>query len=291
LAQVRCSSACFVSDSVRAKSPQGMSADGSVLTNKRLSHEQAQNPTFDPPQTKRRRISLDEVENELRAAGLSQPALSFIHELGQCTESDEKHGTILLKRTQAEPEQQDTTKRRRVCLGSVPVLLPKAHVTRAESLAIVPYHRYPPCRSEGMGSQRRLQLRLASELTRLAVDPAGVIFEVFQPGLLMAELPSYWQPLISYNGNIARITKVALDSKGTAYFLSAAGEVLMSLSAVKYLEGEYREDDLKLVYLDEKELEARIGEDFSPSTSVPSPSMEDATDDDTAVETMELEDV
>ena len=41
---------------------------------------------------------------------------------------------------------------------------------------------------------------------------------------MMTELPRGWQPIVNSSGRLARVAKVALDSKGTAYFMSELGE-------------------------------------------------------------------
>ena len=42
-------------------------------------------------------------------------------------------------------------------------------------------------------------------------------------GFMMTELPRGWQPIVNSSGRLVRVAKVALDFKGTAYFLSELG--------------------------------------------------------------------
>lgn len=64
------------------------------------------------------------------------------------------------------------------------------------------------------------------------MDSHGIAFEVYDHGFMLTELPRGWQPLVNSSGRLARVAKVALDSNGTAYFLSELGELLMMVSAV-----------------------------------------------------------
>lgn len=67
---------------------------------------------------------------------------------------------------------------------------------------------------------------------KVTMDSHGIAFEVYDHGFMLTELPRGWQPLVNSSGRLARVAKVALDSNGTAYFLSELGELLMMVSAV-----------------------------------------------------------
>lgn len=238
------------------------------------------------PQAKRRRISLNEVENELRAAGLSQPALSFLQDLptSDCANEDMK----MSKRPLDGTEDFRAMKRHRACSHCVPGLVTSSapmvgQTDDAHFLAVVPY-RCPmpngmpssilPCSSE----DDMLHLRLSNGLKQFAVDPLGVVFEVYERGYLLAKLPIDWRPIVTSANRLAKVCTIALDPKGTAYLLSETGELLLTVSAVRYLEGCSCKEELKLEFFDTK---VGVGAPLSPaSTFAASPSVEDTTEDD-----------
>eukprot|EP00439_Symbiodinium_sp_Y106_P019608 s4102_g2.t1 len=151
--------------------------------------------------------------------------------------------------------------------------------------------------SQGTNACVQLLLSGVTGLTQLTMDCHGTIFEVYDHGFMLTELPRGWQPIVNSSGRLARVAKVALDPHGTAYFLSEEGELLMMVSAVRYLEhASSSDEELKLEFVDKTKLPADVrldawrnrpmesprdldlDENFSPSTFAPSPA-EMATDD------------
>ncbi|CAE7510168.1 unnamed protein product [Symbiodinium pilosum] len=249
-------------------------------------------PAVPEPERKRRRIPLQQVVGELRAAGLSQPALSFMQEVDKRRRL-EGPDLKVLKRDVQELAVTDATKRRRIMPEQVPVLkVAKRRIAEVRELtpqtgAIVPFkrpHQFQPVRSTNSCVQ--LLLSGATGLTQLTMDSHGTIFEVYDHGFLLTELPRGWQPIVNSSGRLARVAKVALDPHGTAYFLSEGGELLMMVSAVRYLERSTPDDDeLKLEFVDKAKIPADahldldFDENFSPSTFAPSPGAEMTTDE------------
>ncbi|CAE7322106.1 unnamed protein product [Symbiodinium necroappetens] len=241
------------------------------------------------PERKRRRIPLQQVVRELQAAGLSQPALKFVQEVDKRRRLEGPELTML-KRDAQELPVMDATKRRRIFSQQVPVLnVSKCRVAEEltpQSGAIVPFkrpHQFQPVQSTNASVQ--LLLSGVTGLTQLTMDCHGTIFEVYDHGFMLTELPRGWQPIVNSSGRLARVAKVALDPHGTAYFLSEEGELLMMVSAVRYLErASSSDEELKLEFVDKTKLPADVrldldlDENFSPSTFAPSPA-EMATDD------------
>lgn len=245
---------------------------------------------------KRRRIPLEQVVQELSHAGLTQPALSFVQEV-------DKRRRVSLPALPDRPKRDaqdlvscDAMKRRRIWTpsGQVPVLkVPE--VQESMQTQLLPFRSDPMSQVTQGGSSLgpstvQLLLSGATGLRQVTIDSHGIMFEVYDQGFMLTELPRGWQPIVNSSGRLARVAKVALDSKGTAYFLSETGELLMMVSAVKYLERPCAaQEEIKLEFVDKKSIPsyARGDEEhFSPSTVDPSPSMEDATDD----EVMDWED-
>mmetsp|Transcript_58715 Transcript_58715/g.137446 ORF Transcript_58715/g.137446 Transcript_58715/m.137446 type:complete len:270 (-) Transcript_58715:239-1048(-) len=243
------------------------------------------------PERKRRRIPLQQVVRELQAAGLSQPALKFVQEVDKRRRLEGPELTML-KRDAQELPVMDATKRRRIFPQQVPILnVSKRSVAEVQELtpqsgAIVPFkrpHQFQPVQSTNACVQ--LLLSGVTGLTQLTMDCHGTIFEVYDHGFMLTELPRGWQPIVNSSGRLARVAKVALDPHGTAYFLSEEGELLMMVSAVRYLEhASSSDEELKLEFVDKTKLPADVrldldlDENFSPSTFAPSPA-EMATDD------------
>lgn len=249
---------------------------------------------------KRRRIPLEQVVQELSHAGLAQPALSFVQEV-------DKRRRVALPALPERPKRDaqdlvscDAMKRRRIWTGGgqVPVLkVPEKQESSMQTGRLLPVRSDLSQVTQGSGSSLgpstvQLLLSGATGLRQVTIDSKGIMFEVYDQGFMLTELPRGWQPIVNSSGRLARVAKVALDSKGTAYFLSETGELLMMVSAVKYLErpSSAAQEEIKLEFVDKKSIPSYargdMEEHFSPSTVDPSPSMEDATDD----EVMDWED-
>jgi len=258
-----------------------------------------QPPEVCEPERKRRRVPLQEVAIQLQAAGLTQPALAFMQEVDK-RRRVETPGVKMLKRDAQALAVTDATKRRRIISEQVPVLkVSKRAITDVQDLAktsraILPFKRpnhFLPVQSELMSTHPCVQLLLsgATGLRQLTMDSDGIIFEVYDHGFMLTELPRGWQPIVNSSGRLARVAKVALDPNGTAYFLSEGGELLMMVSAVRYLErSNPLDEELKLEFVDRKTIpaDARLDfeEHFSPSTFAPSPCAEIITDDEDAMD-------
>jgi len=256
--------------------------------------------TMGYPEKKRRRMPLQEVVQELSNVGLTQPALSFVQEVEKrrrLTPSFPEMPEPGLKRDGHELMTYDVMKRRRIGNDQVPILkVPKdSTVANVQELSMRKddLGSLLPFRSQWSGSlgSSTVQLLLsgACGLKQVTLDSHGIMFEVYDHGFMLTELPRGWQPIVNSSGRLARVAKVALDSKGTAYFLSDTGELLMMVSAVRYLERPCAaQDELKLEFVDKKCIppyaRGDMEDHFSPSTVDPSPSMEDATDEEDAME-------
>lgn len=255
------------------------------------------------PLSKRRRIGCHEVNNELCAAGLSQPALSLICSLDRSyiseadanpapkrlwKENDEPvWNERSLKRTAMEQHQYTAQKRHRGGAQPLPVSMSNSTST-VSCREIVPYNQ--PLSISHNGVDIVWQQPLTSKLPKIAVDPSGIAFMISDSGVLLADIPPSFRLTITNGVAQAEAAKIAIDANGTAYLLSEAGELLISMSAVKSVHGglEVQVDKMKMLG-DEGKL-ARTGstvkieeietEVFSPVTTAPPNSAEYATEQD-----------
>lgn len=217
---------------------------------------QIQSPRQDSSAPKRRRISLEEVEHELRLIGLCQPALSFSHAPPEraCDE------LLILKRGCETQSQTDMSKRRRFCSQYEPVQ------TVVETPAIGELQtrlRNVMSHASADGRLKRMLTSLvgidsivpvcgeSSQRGHILYDQLSIPKALLEPrrkrdgpfgltfasgdGILVADFPREWRPtLLAASGSPA--AKIAIDVKGTAYFLSEDGELLVAIPAIRYLE-------------------------------------------------------
>ncbi|CAK9101377.1 unnamed protein product [Durusdinium trenchii] len=256
-------------------------------------------PEASPGEAKRRRLAPEDVQVELRKAGLVQPAMAFIQQVDKRRRLTAPPDCPLkMTKRQGQELAIDVMKRRRIVPEQVPVLKvpPSTWGTDIQELSmpsdILPFR--PMSAPSGLvNTNHCVQLLLsgAAGLKQVTLDSHGIFFEVHDHGFMMTELPRGWQPIVNSSGRLVRVAKVALDFKGTAYFLSELGELLMMVSAVRYLERPSPcENEIKLEFVDKQKIPSYAEEDnFSPSTVYASPGMEDATDDDD--DAMEWEDL
>lgn len=215
---------------------------------------------------KRRRITLQDVEKELRVAGLCQPALSLLKNSEQgvglaaavtlkrgreedsaaslCTDVQplaKKEGTV---------QHLELEKRRKLCsplepLYTVETVVEPLHAAGIET-CISPDRSLVPCSVGGsfldpatrvvVGDYSPVIPRPIEGLTTITVDPLGLTFIVGN-GYLIADLPAGRRPACSWSGEEA--SKIVLDSAGKALFLSEEGRVLASIPAIRQLENTY----------------------------------------------------
>lgn len=241
-----------------------------ALVAKRLELEQGQ----DIHPQKRRRLSVSEVESELQAVGLCQPALSLV----RSSENEvQDPGRPMIKRTFVGVDVSTSIdKRRRVCLHREPSHI---DITQLAGDAIVPA-------SVGGGCSI-LPPRCNTGSATIAVDPEGIAFVMGPNGLLIAELPDHLRPVLTLTG--VRAKTLAIDFTGTAYFLSEENELLSVVRAVPSIKdnsetevqlltpsctsssscgtfGGKHMSDICYVKVEE------VDDSFSPSTDVPSSS-------------------
>ncbi|CAJ1365434.1 unnamed protein product [Effrenium voratum] len=241
------------------------------------------------PERKRRRVGLAEVAQELRSAGLQQPALAFIQEVDKRRRLEEPSPAEPLRLLKRGQELQHEAMKRRRITDQVPVL---KCVPEDVSTSLVPCRATSSKNLVSTNPCVQLLLSGAAGLRQLTIDSQGIVFEVYDHGFMLTELPRGWQPIVNSSGRLARVAKVALDPNGTAYFLSDTGELLMMVSAVRYLERPGCQEELKLEFVDKKHIpfhaRADLDEHFSPSTFAPSPSVQDSDDEDDAMEWEDL---
>jgi len=174
--------------------------------------------------SKRRRFSLEEVEEGLCAKGLDQPILSML----KSSSAQKRPASLNGVGDEAAPL---LMKRRRRAAAPAMLLqgMPGATCDAAASplsWAITPY-RSP-------GSFGRTLRRPARSL---AVDPLGIVFIISDPGFFWAEMPVGTRPQIKLaDDSIAEIAKVAITFDGTAYLLSEKDQLLTVVPASACLE-------------------------------------------------------
>mmetsp|Transcript_59908 Transcript_59908/g.104802 ORF Transcript_59908/g.104802 Transcript_59908/m.104802 type:complete len:302 (-) Transcript_59908:208-1113(-) len=217
---------------------------------------------------KRRRITLQDVENELRVAGLCQPALSLFKSSEQDV-SLAAPNLVSLKRSREEDpaapawldaqplakmegvvQQPELEKRRRLCSQLEPLYTTEVVVEPlcaaeiqtciSPERALVPYSVGSSCIGPAtrvvVGDYSPVIPRPIEGLTTITVDPLGLTFIVGN-GYLIAELPASRRPACSWSGEEA--SKIVLDSTGKAIFLSDEGQILASIPAIRQLENAY----------------------------------------------------
>lgn len=172
---------------------------------------------------KRRRFSLEEVDDGLCARGLDQPILAMLQ-----TAAAQKRPASSGQEAITGDEAAAMKRRRRTTLDALPQGMPGTCDLGASPLswAIAPYR--PP---GNFGKALRRPAR------SLAVDPLGIVFVVADPGFFWAEMPVGTRPLIRLNDeSVAEIAKVAVSFDGTAYLLSDKDQLLTVVPASMCLE-------------------------------------------------------
>jgi hypothetical protein len=213
---------------------------------------------------KRQRISIDDVEHEMKVAGLCQPVLSL---LSEAVAEEERE----VRKRRQQSEEHSSRKRQRTCSQ----LSISAQVGPERVSALIPYTR-----------EQRSQLAKRHKITFESSDFA-----------LEAELPEGLRPMMKFPcGQCAKVAKAALDHKGVAYLWGEDGELLAWMPPIKH--GHYLTDGMPITLVSssagnpttdlqcspdtcttqadwEKSCKIEEVDEFSPSTTVPDDSQDD----------------
>lgn len=199
----------------------------------------------EPVCQKRRRMSVQEVEDELNRAGMAQPAMSFV-----------QSSNLRRKRAiDTDVPQCEIAKRSRPCSQLLPIKLGSGAGDVTLSRDIVPYHGAQTL-SFGDGSPitcsklfRPWNLCVPNHATTIAVSPDGVAFvdasfAFTDQKLLFAQFPKGWRPIIVLaNGRTVEVSVFAMDRKGTVYIWSQDGQFMAEIAATRLLQdGSVAED-------------------------------------------------
>lgn len=164
---------------------------------------------------KRRRVTLGQIEQELGAAGLANPCMSLLFGVGAKRRTFTEDQAMKRRRTGPSP-----------CLGAASeAIVPSRDALPQQSEhdlseACVPY--VPRCSQRGASRPKLL----------VPAGPVPISFAFADNGWLVAELPPHWRPLVIVPGcSHAEVAGVAIDAKGTAYLVSAAGQILAVVPA------------------------------------------------------------
>lgn len=248
----------------------------------------------EPACQKRRRISLQEVEDELSSAGLAQPALSLLH------------GSTLGMKRELEADITDraeasVAKRFRPCSELLPCEIADAGAGASHSRAIVPFRGAQMCSS---GKNYRIAYSNRPDIRALcgrtstgtiAVNPDGVAFVLTESGIMLAQFPQGWQPrVVLADGRIVEVTVFALDRKGTVYIWSQDGQFVAEMQAARLLQDGSMTEEPPVKLLSMKDaggcdvkalLHDLVCSPLTPSTNVPDSDTETEWIGDCAMET------
>lgn len=204
------------------------------------------------PAAKRRRISVEEVENHLWAANLSQPALSLLY--GPRKEESDMLQEAFHKRERTEPHEIAHAKRRRlyvnalapsVARSALPAMVEDTQTGSKLFCIIEPY-----CHSGGGGNlvlhdgSRCRQVHLPDPREKIA---SCTDFAPSSQGLLIAKIPSLWQPTVNLpNGHSVTVAEMSIDWQGTVRLLSREGKLLAEVPATRRIEDASCADVVKI---------------------------------------------
>mmetsp|Transcript_132089 Transcript_132089/g.240325 ORF Transcript_132089/g.240325 Transcript_132089/m.240325 type:complete len:272 (+) Transcript_132089:73-888(+) len=235
---------------------------------------------------KRLKVTWDEVERELMMAGLCQPALALMQSQASNEQACYKWN---LKRGREEQDLSATAelmdktgseKKRRLCSQLEPTqTIEEEPFLKRVSDAIVPICNKQLKACSVLHYQSSIP-KSVLEPRKLPVKPFGLTFWL-DHGLLVADFPTDSRPVLASSGKPA--AKIAIDGKGTAYFLSEDCRFLAVMPAVRYFEDVMCNDtfEVKIQLLSVEEAtgghvtsdcssaEDAAVEVFSPSTDCP----------------------
>jgi hypothetical protein len=177
----------------------------------------------EPAIAKRRRISIEEVEQELNAVGLSQPALSQLNVVvnGNARE--------LRKRGQAFTDEKVALsfKRPRTCSQLLPLQTSDLGNVPSISVSAISLFAPPAPITTQLGPAATSAIVPVSRGHKIMFEAAENVFQ--------AELPKALRPVLTLPRceRFVEVARVALDSRGVAYVWSEEGELLASMPPVQ----------------------------------------------------------